>query len=92
MGFLLAATKKDLDREQAALYNLVDNRFLSENRNLPHLVGRCWQGYSDPMSTVRLILILPKLADHLYDPKVTDVEAYIPWHLKCNPASFPYWS
>jgi len=22
---------------------------------------------------------------------VTDVEAYIPWYLKCNPGSFPYW-
>ena len=26
MGFLLKATKEDLDREQAALYNLDDNR------------------------------------------------------------------
>jgi len=59
MGFLLKATKEDLDREQAALYNLDDNR--------------CWQGFSDPMS------------------KVTDVEAYIPWYLECNPDSFPYW-
>ena len=39
MGFLLSATKKDLDREQAALYNLDDNRFFSpENSNFPHLI------------------------------------------------------
>ena len=63
----MAAKKEDFDKEQAALYNLEENRFFGVILNIVNEnfgLSRCWKGFSDPISKVGRFreAILPKLA------------------------------
>ena len=64
----MKAKKEDFDKEQAALYNLEQNRFFGVILNIvKENVGlsRCWKGFSDPINKVGRFreAILPKLAN-----------------------------
>ena len=68
----MAAKKEDFDKEQAALYNLEENRFFGVILNIVNEnfgLSRCWKGFSDPISKVGRFCeaILTKSAKYVGD-------------------------